>query len=157
MSNSLWPPSLQHTRLSCPSLSPWMCSDSCSLSQWCHPTISFSECCYSLLRKLRIPQGTIFGLWMVKCKSPSHLFNCIVPNFFLNLFFNWRKIALQNFAVFCQTSRWISHRCTYVLSLEPPSHLPPHPTSLGWYRGPVWVSWDIIANSCWLSILYMVM
>ena len=27
---------------SCPSLSPWDCSRSCRLSQWCHPTISFS-------------------------------------------------------------------------------------------------------------------
>ena len=34
--------------------------------------------------------------------------------FFFNLFtFYWRIIALQNFAVFCQTSTWISHRYTY--------------------------------------------
>ena len=26
----------------CPSLSPGVCSSSCPLSQWCHPTISFS-------------------------------------------------------------------------------------------------------------------
>ena len=30
---------LQHIRLPCPSLSPWVCSNSCPLSQWCHPTI----------------------------------------------------------------------------------------------------------------------
>ena len=31
--------------------------------------------------------------------------------FFLNLFiFYWRIIALQNFAVFCQTSTWINHK-----------------------------------------------
>ena len=29
------------------------------------------------------------------------------------------------------------------LPFEPPSHLPPHPTPLGWYRTPVWVSWAI--------------
>ena len=33
---------LQHGRLPCPSLSPGTCSNSCPLSQWCHPTISFS-------------------------------------------------------------------------------------------------------------------
>ena len=33
---------MNHTRLPCPSLSPWVCSNSCPLSQWCHPTISFS-------------------------------------------------------------------------------------------------------------------
>ena len=37
--------------------------------------------------------------------------------FLINLFFYWRIIALQNFAVFCQTSTWISHRYTYILSL----------------------------------------
>ena len=30
----------QHARLPCPSLSPGVCSDSCPLSRWCHPTIS---------------------------------------------------------------------------------------------------------------------
>ena len=30
---------LQHTRLPCPSPSPGVCSNSCPLSQWCHPTI----------------------------------------------------------------------------------------------------------------------
>ena len=40
MSDSLWPHGLQHTRLPCPSLSPWVCSNSCPFSGWCHPTIS---------------------------------------------------------------------------------------------------------------------
>ena len=42
------------------------------------------------------------------------------------LFFYWRIIALKNFAVFCQTSTWISHRYTYILSLLklPPISLP---------------------------------
>ena len=40
MSNSLGPRELQHTRLSCPSPTPGACSNSCPLSQWCHPTIS---------------------------------------------------------------------------------------------------------------------
>ena len=42
MSDSLRPHGLQHTRLPCPSLSPWVCSNACPLSQWCHPTISSS-------------------------------------------------------------------------------------------------------------------
>ena len=49
VSNSLWPHGLQQSRLPCPSLSPGVCSHSCPLSQWCHPTISssvipFSSC-----------------------------------------------------------------------------------------------------------------
>ena len=41
-SNSLWPHGLQHTRLPCPSPSSGVCSDSCPLSQRCHPITSFS-------------------------------------------------------------------------------------------------------------------
>ena len=42
MSNSSWPPGLQHIRLPCPSPSSWVCSDSSSLSWWCYLTISSS-------------------------------------------------------------------------------------------------------------------
>ena len=40
MCDSLWLHELKHARLPLPSLSPWVCSNSCPLSQWCHPTIS---------------------------------------------------------------------------------------------------------------------
>ena len=40
--DSLWPYGLQHARLPCPSPSPGVCSNSCPLSQWYHPTISSS-------------------------------------------------------------------------------------------------------------------
>ena len=40
--DSLQPHGLQHTRLPCPSPTPRACSNSCPLSWWCHPTISFS-------------------------------------------------------------------------------------------------------------------
>ena len=42
MSDSLWPLWLQHTRLSCPPLSPGDFSNLCPLCRWCHPTISSS-------------------------------------------------------------------------------------------------------------------
>ena len=47
LSPTLWDPvDCKHP---CPSLSPGVCSDSCPLSWWCHPTISFSvvpfSCC----------------------------------------------------------------------------------------------------------------
>ena len=51
MSISLWPRGLQHARLPSPP-SPGACSNSCPLSQWCHPTIlssvvPFSSCLQS--------------------------------------------------------------------------------------------------------------
>ena len=42
VSDSLRPHGLQHARLPCPSPTPRAYSNSCPLSQWCHPTISFS-------------------------------------------------------------------------------------------------------------------
>ena len=47
MFNSLWPHELWHTRLPCPTPSPGVCSNSCPLSQWCHPAISFSVILFS--------------------------------------------------------------------------------------------------------------
>ena len=38
----LWPHGLQHARLPSPSLSHEICSNSCALDRWCHPTISSS-------------------------------------------------------------------------------------------------------------------
>ena len=53
MSHSLRPHGLQHARPPCPSPTPGVYSDSCPLSQWCHPTISsyvvpFSACPQSI-------------------------------------------------------------------------------------------------------------
>ena len=42
MSNSLRPHGPQHARPPCPSPTPRVYSNSCSLSRWCHPTISSS-------------------------------------------------------------------------------------------------------------------
>ena len=50
--HSLQPHKLQHARLPCASLFPRVCSNSCPLSHWCHPTFSssvihFSSCLQS--------------------------------------------------------------------------------------------------------------
>ena len=39
ISDILQPHELQHTRLPWPTLSPRVCSNSCPLNRWCHPTI----------------------------------------------------------------------------------------------------------------------
>ena len=53
VSDSLWPHESQHTRPPCPSPTPWVYSNSCPSSWWCHPAISssgvpFSSCPQSL-------------------------------------------------------------------------------------------------------------
>ena len=66
MSRSLQPHGLWHTKLPCPSLYPWVCSNSCSLSQWCHPTISssfipFSSCLPSFPASGSFPVSQLFS------------------------------------------------------------------------------------------------
>ena len=64
MSNSLWPHELQHTRFSCPSLTPGVCSNTSPLSQWCLPTISssvpFSSCLQSFPASGSFPGSQFF-------------------------------------------------------------------------------------------------
>ena len=55
----------QHARLPCPSSSPGVCSDSCPLSQWCHPTIfssiaPFSSCPQSFPAMGSFPVNQLF-------------------------------------------------------------------------------------------------
>ena len=66
VSDSLWPHGLQHTRLSCPLLPPGVCSNSCLLSRWCHPTISssvipFSSCLQSFPASGSFPMSQLFA------------------------------------------------------------------------------------------------
>ena len=62
----MWPYELQHARLPCPSPSPWVCSNSCPLSQWCHPTIlspvaPFSSCPQSFPAPGSFPMTQLFA------------------------------------------------------------------------------------------------
>ena len=66
MSDSLRPHGLQHARLLCPSPSPRVCSNSCSLSQRCHPVISsyassFSFCPQSFPASGSFPMSRLFA------------------------------------------------------------------------------------------------
>ena len=64
VSNSLRPHGLQHARPPCPSPTPGACSNSCPLSQWCHPIISSSVvhfCLQSFLASGSFPVSQIFS------------------------------------------------------------------------------------------------
>ena len=65
VSDSLRPHESQHTRPPCPSPTPGIHSNSCPLSQWCHPAISpsvvtFSSCPQSLPASGSFPMTQIF-------------------------------------------------------------------------------------------------
>ena len=62
---TLLPRGLWHTRLPHPLLSLRVCSNSCWLSQWCHPTISFSvvsSCPQSFSASGSFPMSQFFAL-----------------------------------------------------------------------------------------------
>ena len=58
------PPGLQHTRLPCPSLSPGVYSNSCPMSQWCHPTISSSVTPFSSHLQSFPTSGSFLMSWL---------------------------------------------------------------------------------------------
>ena len=65
ISDSLQPHGLQHARFPCPSPSLRVCSNSCPLSWWCHPTISssvvpFSSCLQSFPASGSFPVSQLF-------------------------------------------------------------------------------------------------
>ena len=65
LSSSLQLHGLQHTKLPCPSPDPIAYSNSCPLSQWCHPTISpsvhpFSSCLQSFPASGSFPMDQFF-------------------------------------------------------------------------------------------------
>ena len=66
LSDSLWTHGLQHAKIPCPSPSPRVCSNSFTLSQWCHPTIlssiaCFSSCLQSFLSSASFPMCWLFA------------------------------------------------------------------------------------------------
>ena len=77
VSDCLWPQGLQHTRLPCPSPTPGACSNSCPLSQRCHPTISssvipFSSCPQSIPSIRVFLNGSALRQEMVKDRNAWH-------------------------------------------------------------------------------------
>ena len=66
VSDSLWPHESQHARPPCPSPTPKVHSNSCPLSQWCHPAISssvvpFSSCPQSVPASESFPMSQLFA------------------------------------------------------------------------------------------------
>ena len=106
---------LWHARLSCHSLSSGICSNSCPLGQWCHPTISscvipFSSCLPSLPASGSFPMSWLFI-------SGSQRNNTIVGNSSSSL-----PAFLSRLKVFSHSSKlWT---CDYFLSFIWNNQLP---------------------------------
>ena len=80
VSYSLQPHGLQHTRISCPSLSPRVCLNSYLLSQWCHPTISSSAIPFSSYPQFFPAAGSFLMSRLFTSKWPNYWSFSISPS-----------------------------------------------------------------------------
>ena len=144
VSDSLWPHGLQRARFPCPSPSPRVCSDSCPLSRWCHPTSSSS---LSLLLKKPVVQIMLqdirriykrrhglmplvsspgewasrlqVGQWFIDLKHPGPLWKvqacCVVSRWALSL----TAPSLGELAVFKGAALWGGGRAAGNMFLAP--------------------------------------
>ena len=67
---TLWFRGLQHTRIPCPLPPPRVCSNSCPLSQWIHPTISSSVIPFACLQSFPA-SGSFLMSWLFTSGSQS--------------------------------------------------------------------------------------
>ena len=88
VSDSLQTHELQNTRLPSPSPSPGACSNSCPLSQWCHPIVSysvvpFSSCPQSFPASVFSNESALCIRWLKYCSfsfsiSPSNEYSGLI-------------------------------------------------------------------------------
>ena len=126
MSNSLQSHGQQHARLPCPSPFPRVCSNSCPLSQWHHPTIwssvtLFSFWPQSFTASRSFPMSQLFAssnqaiILLCHSKFPFGSFyifyffagiflflswDCLLFHLFQNCLNSWLKHFYDGFAVF---------------------------------------------------------
>ena len=80
MSKFLQPHGLQHARLPCLSPSPRACSNSCPLSQWCHPIISFLCCSLILLPSIIPSISVLLNELTLRIRWPKYWSFNIIPS-----------------------------------------------------------------------------
>ena len=95
---SLWFHQLRRAMLSCPSLSAGVCSNSCPLSWWCHPTIS--PCHPLLLLPLIFPSIRVFSNELALCiRWPMYRSFSISPSNecsgLISFRIDWFNLAVQ--------------------------------------------------------------
>ena len=98
----------------CPSLSPGVCSNSCLLSQWCHPTISCSiapfSCALSFPALQSFPMSQLFTLGgqSVELQLQHQFFQWIFKvNFFKDWLF-WSPCCPRDFQEYSPASQFKS-------------------------------------------------
>ena len=127
MSDSLWPHGLQHARLPYPSLSPRVCSNSCPLSWWHHPTISHHPLLLlpSVFHSIRVFSSEL----TLRIRWPKYWsFSINSSNEYSGLFplgwTGWTSLMSKGLSrVFSSTTIWGHHFFSTQLSLWSNSHI----------------------------------
>ena len=103
VSDSLQPHRLPHARLACSSLSRGVCSNSCPLIRWCHPTISFSitpfSCPQSFPASGSFPMSQLSGIGQGLSVTTSFFTSAPSPACSVLFFWDPKKRT------------WVSMRC----------------------------------------------
>ena len=112
VSDSLWSHGLQHARLPCSSLSPWVWSNSCPLSQWCYLTISssvtpFSSCLQSF------PASGFFSNNSALCIILFKVLHCNIKNVYFcacfYVLFVWKVLWIYYSTVLCKSTLLVGY------------------------------------------------
>ena len=117
MSNPLRSHGLQHTSLPCPSLSSGVCSKSCPLSRWCHPTISssvtpFSSCPQSFPASGSFPMNQLFpsGGQSTGASASTSVLPINIQGWFPLGWTGWISLPFKGLSrVFSSTTVWKHH------------------------------------------------
>ena len=127
MSYSLQAHKLQHARLPCPSLFSGVCSNSCPLSWWCHPTISssvtpFFSCSQSFPTSGSFPVNWLFISGGQSIVASASVFQWIfrLISFRIDRLISSLPKGLSR--VFSSTTVWKHHFIGAQLSLWSSSH-----------------------------------
>ena len=94
----------------------------------------------------------------IKPRNPTSQADSLptVPHEKFFVYFNRKVIVLQYYGGFCHALTWISHGCTCVPHCEHPSHIPPHPISLGCRSALAFSAPFHSSNVDWSSLSHMV-
>ena len=109
VSEFLRPHGLQHTRLPCPSQSSRVHSNSCPLTQWCHPAISssvtpFSSCPQSFPASGSFPMSQLFtsGDQNIGASASASIFPMNIQGWFPLWLTCWLSLLFKGlWRVFC--------------------------------------------------------
>ena len=130
VSDSLRPHESQHARPPCPSPTPGIYSNSCPLSQWCHPTISSSFIPFSCLQSFpasgAFPMSQFFtlGSQSIGVSASASLFPMNIQDSFLLGWTHWISLQSKGLSrVFSNTTVLKHQFFSAQLSLESNSHI----------------------------------